>query len=323
MTRFLARRLLLGLVTVLAVTTLTFVLIHAAPGEPFMTMIEDGRFSAEHHERLRERFGLDQPLSTQYVRYLGSVARGNLGESFSTRRPVSTVIAESLPRTFLLMGTALTVGFLLGILLGVWQAWRRNSLFDRGASAFTVTIGSIPDFWIAIGLLLVFSLQLRWFPVSGMTDAVMHDYMSPAGKAWDIVRHLFLPALSLALLVMAVVARHQRAALLDVLPEDYMRTAVAKGVPPRTILTRHAFRNALLPSITLLGLLLPALVGGAVFVEAIFGWPGMGKLALDAIRNRDHPVILGVTLLTSTLVVLSGVLADLLYAAADPRTRRA
>lgn len=323
MTRFLARRLLLGFVTVLAVTTLTFVLIHAAPGEPFMTMIEDGRFSAEHHQRLRERFGLDQPLGTQYVRYLGNVARGNLGESFSARRPVSTIIAESLPRTLLLMGTALVAGFALGILLGIWQAWRRNSLLDRGASALTVTIGSIPDFWIAIGLLLVFSLQLRWFPVSGMTDAVMHDYMSPAGKFWDILRHLFLPALSLMLLVMAVVARHQRAALLDVLPEDYIKTAAAKGVPPRAILTRHAFRNALLPSITLFGLLLPALVGGAVFVEAIFGWPGMGKLALDAIRNRDHPVILGVTLLTSTLVVLSGVLADLLYAAADPRTRRA
>lgn len=323
MTVFLVRRLLLGVVTVFAVTTLTFALIHAAPGEPFMTMIEDGRFSAAHRDRLRERFGLDQPVSRQYGRFLAAVGRGDLGESFSERRPVADVIADALPRTLLLMGTALAVGFALGLALGLWQAARRGTLLDRAASAATVTLGSIPDFWIAIGLMLLFALELRWLPVSGMVDTVMHDYMSPAGRAWDVARHLVLPATSLALLVLAVVARHQRAALLDVLPDDYIRTAVAKGVGPRAVLARHAFRNALLPSITLLGLMLPALVGGAVFVEAIFAWPGLGKVAIDAIRNRDHPVILGVTLLTSGVVVLAGVLADLAYAAADPRTRRA
>lgn len=323
MTGFLVRRLLLGVVTVFAVTTLTFALIHAAPGEPFMTMIEDGRFSAAHRDRLRERFGLDQPVSRQYTRFLAAVGRGDLGESFSERRPVADVIGDALPRTLLLMGTALAVGFALGLALGLWQAARRGSLFDRAASAATVTIGSIPDFWIAIGLMLLFALELRWLPVSGMVDTVMHDYMSPAGRVWDVMRHLVLPAASLALLVLAVVARHQRAALLDVLPDDYIRTAIAKGVAPRAVLARHAFRNALLPSITLLGLMLPALVGGAVFVEAIFAWPGLGKVAIDAIRNRDHPVILGVTLLTSGVVVLAGVLADLAYAAADPRTRRA
>lgn len=323
MTGFLVRRLLLGVVTVFAVTTLTFALIHAAPGEPFMTMIEDGRFSAAHRDRLRERFGLDQPVSRQYARFLAAVGRGDLGESFSERRPVADVIGDALPRTLLLMGTALAVGFALGLALGLWQAARRGSLFDRAASAATVTIGSIPDFWIAIGLMLLFALELRWLPVSGMVDTVMHDYMSPAARVWDVMRHLVLPAASLALLVLAVVARHQRAALLDVLPDDYIRTAIAKGVAPRAVLARHAFRNALLPSITLLGLMLPALVGGAVFVEAIFAWPGLGKVAIDAIRNRDHPVILGVTLLTSGVVVLAGVLADLAYAAADPRTRRA
>jgi peptide/nickel transport system permease protein len=323
MTGFLVRRLLLGVVTVFMVTTLTFALIHAAPGEPFVTMIEDGRFSAEHRDHLRERFGLDQSLGRQYARYLGNVVRGDLGESFSARRPVAEVLGAALPRTLLLMGAALATGFALGVLLGIWQAARRDSLLDKAANAATVTIGSIPDFWIAIGLLLLFALQLRWLPVSGMTDAVMHDYMSPAGKVVDLLRHLVLPGASLALLVLAVVARHQRAALLDVLPEDYIRTAVAKGASPRSVLARHAFRNALLPSITLLGLMLPALVGGAVFVESIFAWPGLGKVALDAIRNRDHPVILGVTLLTSGVVVLAGLIADLAYAAADPRTRRA
>jgi peptide/nickel transport system permease protein len=323
MTAFLVRRLLLGVVTVIAVTTLTFALIHAAPGEPFMTMVEDGRFSAEHRDRLRQRFGLDQPLSRQYVRFLAAVAQGDLGESFSERRPVASVIGDALPRTLLLMGTALAAGFTLGLLLGLWQAARHGSVLDKSASAATVTIGSIPDFWIAIGLMLLFALELRWLPVSGMVDTVMHDYMSPAGRVADVLRHLVLPATSLALLVLAVVARHQRAALLDVLPEDYIRTAVAKGVGPRMVLARHAFRNALLPSITLLGLMLPALVGGAVFVEAIFAWPGLGDVAIKAIRNRDHPVILGVTLLTSAVVVLAGLLADLAYAAVDPRTRRA
>jgi peptide/nickel transport system permease protein len=317
------RRVLLGVLTVFTVITLTFVLVHAAPGEPFATMIEDARFTPEHHERLRQRYGLDQPVAVQYVRYLGQVARGNLGESFSARRPVTDVIGEALPRTLLLMGSALAVGFALGILLGIWQASRRHSAADRVASAATVTVGSIPDFWIAIGLMLLFAVQLRWFPVSGMVDPVMHDYMSPAGRVLDVLRHLALPGISLALLVMAVVARHQRAALIDALPEDYIRTATAKGVPPRAVLMHHAFRNALLPSITLLGLMLPALVGGAVFVESIFAWPGLGKAAIDAIRNRDLPVILGVTVLTSSVVVVASLVADLAYAAADPRTRRA
>ncbi|MGQ0649497.1 MAG: ABC transporter permease [Gemmatimonadaceae bacterium] len=323
MAAFLLRRILFGVATVFAVTTLTFILIHAAPGEPFIFVTEDARFTPAQRAAFRARFALDEPVHVQYATYLSRLARGDLGESFTARRPVSTVLAERLPRTLLLMGTAIVLGFALGILVGAWQAGRRGSAVDRAVESLNVAVGALPDFWIAIGLLLVFALKLRVFPVSGMIDATMHDYMSPAGKVLDILQHLALPATSLVLLVGAVVARFQRAAVLDVLPEDYVRTARAKGTPARAVVFRHALRNALLPTITLLGLSLPALVGGAVFVESVYSWPGLGTVAISAIGARDYAVVLGVTLLTSVMVVVAGILADAAYAWADPRALRA
>ena len=322
MTAFLARRLLLGLATVFAVTTLTFILIHAAPGEPFAYVLDDARVTPAQREAFRRTFGLDQPASVQYGRYLARLARGDLGESFTARRPVAAVVAERLPRTLLLMGTAILAGFTLGAALGAWQAARRGSWPDRAATAITVALGAIPDFWIALALLLTFGLRLGLFPVTGMVDEAMHDFLSPAGKVRDVLRHLALPATALALLVLAVVARFQRAAVLDVLPEDFVRTARAKGLPARTVVFRHALRNALLPTITLLGLALPALVGGAVFVEAVFAWPGLGMLAIASITARDYPVVLGVTLVASVMVVVAGIAADAACAWADPRARR-
>jgi peptide/nickel transport system permease protein len=323
MTAFLLRRAILGVATVFAVTTLTFVLVHAAPGEPFVWALEDARVTPEQRAAFRARYGLDDPVPVQYVRYVARVARGDLGDSFTSRRPVAAVLAERLPRTLLLMGTAILAGFALGVALGAWQAWRRGSRVDRAIEAFTVAIGAIPDFWIALALLLTLSLGLGWFPVTGMVDEIMHDYMSPAARVRDLLWHLTLPATSLALLVVAVVARFQRAAVLDVLPEDFVRTARAKGLGERRVVLRHALRNALLPTITLLGLTIPALVGGAVFVESIFAWPGLGMLAIGAITARDYPVVLGITLLGSIMVVIGGVIADAAYAWADPRTRRA
>ncbi|MCC6318959.1 MAG: ABC transporter permease [Gemmatimonadaceae bacterium] len=320
MTAFLLRRILMGVATVFAVTTLTFVLLHAAPGEPYAAILEDARFDPAQRAAFRERHGLDDPVPLQYVKYLGRVARGDLGESFVSRRPVISVIAERLPRTLLLMGTALALGAALGVAVGAWQANREGSPGDRATGALTVALTSVPDFWIAIALLLTLGLELRWFPITGMTDAAMHDFMSPLGKVGDIAYHLVLPALSLVLIVGAVVARFQRSAVLEVLPEDYVRTARAKGVAPRQLLYRHALRNALLPTITLIGLSLPALVGGAVFVERIFAWPGIGDLAVASIGGRDYFVVLGVTLIGSVVVVVAGILTDLAYAAVDPRT---
>jgi peptide/nickel transport system permease protein len=315
------RRIISGLATVFAVTTLTFVLIHAAPGEPYGFIVEDARFDARQVAAFRARYGLDDPLPVKYVKYLGRAARGDLGQSFVVRRPVAAVIGERLPRTLLLMGTAVLLGFALGVGVGAWQASRAGSRGDRAVDAITVALTAIPDFWIAIALMLVFALRLRWFPVTGMVDAVTHDYLSPAGRLRDIVHHLTLPAMSLLLIVGAVVARYKRSAVLEVLPEDYVRTARAKGVPRRGVVFRHALRNALLPTITLLGLALPALVGGAVFIESIFSWPGVGTLAVSSLANRDYPVVLGVTMIASLVVVVAGIVTDVAYHLVDPRTR--
>lgn len=318
---FLLRRLLGGLAIIFMVVTLTFALVHAAPGEPFAGALDDRRTTPASRAALRERYGLDRPLPEQYLRFLAGVARGELGVSLSQERPVRDILAEALPRTLLLMGCALAVGFALGIGVGAAQATREGSLLDRLATRVTVVLTAIPDFWLALGLMLVFAVRLRWLPSAGMTTEGMHDYMTPAAQVADVARHLVLPVAALGLILTGVVARHQRAALLEVIPDDFVRTARAKGVPERAVLGRHALRNALLPVITLLGLALPALVGGSVFVETIFAWPGMGKVAVDALSQRDYPVVLGTALVASVVVVLSSVLADLLYAASDPRTR--
>ncbi|MEO6443595.1 MAG: ABC transporter permease [Gemmatimonadaceae bacterium] len=323
MVRFLLRRVLQGIAIILTVATLTFALIHAAPGEPFGALLEDPRFSLEMRDQLRARYGLDRPLSEQYVRYIAKMARGDLDISLSRQRPVRTILAEALPRTLLLMTAAIGVGFALGIALGALQAAREGSLLDRIFVRITVTLAAVPDFWLALALMLVFAVKLRWFPVTGMVDDAMHPYLSPLGKLRDIARHLVLPASSLALLVTAVVARHQRAAVLEVLPEDYVRTARAKGLSERVIVMRHALRNALLPTITLFGLALPSLVGGAVFIESVFSWPGMGRTAIDALSARDYPLVLGTVLVGSVFVVVGSIVTDLLYVAAEPRLRRA
>jgi peptide/nickel transport system permease protein len=320
---FVLRRLLQGVAILFAVVTLTFALLHLAPGEPLTSATLEPRLSPEVRAHWRARYGLDRPLPEQYLRYLSRVAQGDLGESFVQRRTVRAVLADALPRTLLLMGTALVVGFGAGIVIGAAQAARAGSRFDRLAARCTIAVAALPEFWLALGLMFLCSYRLRWFPVSGMVSETMHDYLSPAGRVADVLHHLVLPALSLALIIAGVVARHQRAALLDVLPDDYVRTARAKGLTPRAVLMRHALRNALLPIITLAGLSLPTLVGGAVFVEAVFAWPGMGRTAIDALAARDYPVVLACALTASALVIAGNVLADALYAAVDPRLRDA
>jgi peptide/nickel transport system permease protein len=322
MVAFLVRRLLQGVAIIFTVATLTFVLIHAAPGEPMAGQLDDVRMPDDARAELRRQLGLDQPLPTQYVLYMARVARGDLGQSLADRRPVVQLLAETLPRTLLLMSVTLVAGFSLGVLVGALQAMHAGSWGDRIASRLTVALTAIPDFWLGLVLLLVFAWRLRWFPVSGMVDEVRHDYLSPLGRLRDVLRHLALPVATISLIMAAAVARYQRQALLDVLPEDFVRSARAKGIRERSIVLHHALRNALLPTITLLGISLPALVGGSVFVEVIFSWPGMGRAAFDALEARDYPVVLGATLMTSVVVVIGSLAADLLSAAVDPRLRR-
>ena len=319
MRRYLAARLLQSLIVVVLVTTISFFLIRLAPGDPFS--FTDFTMNNVVREQLRTQYGYDQPLPKQFIRFLGNVAHGRLGYSHSMQRNVGTVLAEAVPRTLLLMSAAIFAAFGLGIAIGALQAVRHGSWLDRATSAVLMFFYSIPDFWLALMALLAFAYWIPLFPSGGMTDAVLHDYMSLGGRIRDVLAHLVLPALTLALLSAAGIARYQRSALLDVLPQDFVRTARAKGLAERTVVMKHALRNALLPIITLVGLSLPSLVGGAFFVEKVFAWPGMGYVAASAINARDYDLVTGTVIVGGIMVALGSLLADLLYAVADPRLR--
>lgn len=319
MRRFLAARLLQSAIVVAVVTTIVFFLVHLAPGDPFS--YESARMTPAVRAALRHRFGYDRPLAEQYVRYVSSVATGHLGWSQSRQEPVARAIADALPRTLLLVGLSIVCSFVVGIALGVAQAARRGSWFDRLTSGALLVFYSVPDFWLALMLLLALAYWVPIFPAGGMIDVVMHDYLGFWGALWDRVVHLVLPVLALTLLTSAAVARYQRAAMLEVLPHEFVRVARAKGLDERRVVWHHALRNALLPVITLLGLWLPAIVGGSVFIEKIFAWPGMGLLTVDAIAARDYDVVTASVIVGGAMVAIGSLLADLLYAVADPRLR--
>ena len=321
MWRLVAARLAQAVAIVAIVATVTFALIHLAPGDPFASALDGPTVSPEIRAQWRAMYGLDRPLAEQYVRYVANVARGDLGWSFSQHRPVADALLTAIPNTLVLTGTALLLSFVLGVLAAVFQASRHRSLADRGTGAVLLIFFSVPDFWLALMAMLIFGYAIPIFPVSGIVDPVMHEYLGGVGRVIDRLRHLALPALTLTLLTTAAIARHQRAAILDVAREDFIRSARAKGVAERTILWRHTLRNALGPTITLLGLMLPALIGGAVFVESIFAWPGMGMLATTAVGMRDYALVTAVAIAGAVLVALGSLAADLLTAAADPRLR--
>jgi peptide/nickel transport system permease protein len=319
--RLVAARVAQAAAIVAVVATVTFALIHLAPGDPFAAALDGPAVAPEVRAKWREKYGLDRPLPEQYVRYVANVARGDLGWSFSQHRPVADALATAIPNTLLLTGTALLLSFSLGILAALFQASRQGTLADRGTGAVLLVFYSVPDFWLALMAMLLFGYALPIFPVSGIVDPVMHEFMSGWGRVIDRLRHLVLPSLTLTLLTTAAIARHQRAALLDIAREDFVRSARAKGVAERTILWRHTLRNALGATITLLGLLLPALLGGAVFVESIFAWPGMGMLATTAVGMRDYALVTAVAIVGAAMVALGSLVADILTAAADPRLR--
>jgi peptide/nickel transport system permease protein len=317
--RYLAGRLLQSLVVVLIVATASFFLAHLAPGGPFS--IDDSRMTEEYRQHLHTQYGLDRPLPEQFGRYLIAAARGQLGYSFSRRMPVSEVLAAALPRTLLLMGVSLAMSIVAGVAIGVYQAARRGRPAARVLGGLALFFYSLPEFWLALMILIVFAYWIPLFPASGMIDASIHDYLSFWGRLLDRVRHLALPAITFTLLNTAAIARYQRAAMLEVIELDFVRTARAKGLRERAVLGHHALRNALLPVITLLGLGMPLLVGGAVFIETVFAWPGMGSLSAEAIASRDYPLITGTVAVGGIMVVIGSLIADVLYAVADPRVR--
>jgi peptide/nickel transport system permease protein len=313
---WLLRRLVASLAIIFAVVTFVFILIHVAPGRPCPENVDPAVC-----DELNRQFGLDKSVAEQYWRYVVALAHGNLGVSFADGRPVHKIIAGTIPFTLQLAGTALLLDFLLGLGLGIYQAIRVNRLPDVVLGNVTLFIYSLPTFWLALLLLLVFGEKLRWFPVGGASDPVLCPVVNSLYCVADRLWHLVLPAATLALVGAAGTARFQRAAMLEVATQDYVRTARAKGVPERRVVLRHQLRNALLSFITRFGLAFPFVLTGAVLIETIFAWPGMGRLAFEAILLRDYPLVTATALIASIVVVTGNLLADVLLGVADPRLR--
>jgi peptide/nickel transport system permease protein len=322
---YILRRLLGAIPLVIGIATIIFFVLNLAPGDP-LAFYFNPNVPPEVMEQLRRNLGLDQPLHIQYFRWVTSFFRGDFGYSFAQSRPVADIVFEALPNTLILTGSALVLVFLVGILIGVLQAVRQYSVFDSTSSVLSLFFYSMPSFWLALMLMLLFSLkasQWGWpfsLPPTGITS-VDYEYLSAGGKIWDRIEHLILPVGTLTLALAAGVARYTRGQMLEVIRQDFIRTARAKGLPERTVIMKHALRNSLLPVITLLGLYLPFLFSGAIFVEVIFAWPGMGRVIVDAIFQRDYPLVMATSFLFAVIVVLGNLIADVLYGVADPRIR--
>ena len=317
MLRYISRRLLAMIPLLLAISLISFILIRVAPGDPIITY-EDPRgghdLSPEELNKLYEKLGLNDPLYVQYWRWLQNVLRGNLGYSLTTKRPVMEMIAQRVPNTLRLTVVALITTLLLAIPLGVISGRYQNSLFDQVVSAITFVGFSLPNFWLALMLIYIFGVGLKWLPIMGMAPAGQ-------GSFWTTVKYMVLPVTTFVLVDVGGWMRYQRAGVIEAMQEDYTRTARAKGLPERVVFFRHVWRNALLPIVTFLGLSLSSLIGGSFLVEFVFAWPGMGRLGVEAALARDYTVVMAVTMLSSLLVMIGNLVADITYAFVDPRIR--
>ena len=314
--RYVRRRVLQVLPVVAGILLIGFALIELAPGDPVLALAGESGDEA-YYAFVRERFGLDRPLPERFLIYAGNIVRGDLGVSYVQGRPVIDVIADRLPPTMLLTGAALLISTIVGISLGVYAATRRQRLPDIAIQVTTLAADAAPVFWVGQLAILAFALNLGLFPVQGMADA-----RTPQGilaGILDLAHHLALPAMVLAVGEIAVVARMTRVGLIDELTQDYVRTARAKGLSERTVVLRHALRRALIPVTTVIGGRVGHLISGAVIVETIFGWPGLGRLLVIAMQTRDMPIVMGIFLLVSLSVVIANLITDLIYGQLDPR----
>ncbi|HEX6617453.1 MAG TPA: ABC transporter permease [Gemmatimonadales bacterium] len=319
MGRWLARRTAEAVVTLGLAVVLLFLLTHILPGDPLSRLAEGRPLGADEIAALRARYGLDRPLLSQLGAFLAGLVRGDLGTSIEYGRPVRALLMERLPATLLLGGTVLLLNFSVGLWLGVRQAVRKGSLEDRWLGTLSLAGYATPSFWLGLVLAWLVGVEWRLLPAGGMRDPLAESG-GLAGTA-DVLRHLALPALTLCVVSIAATMRYQRDAMLDALRLPCVVTARAKGVNEGSVVWRHAWRNALFPVLTLFGLWLPVLVTGSVFVEAVFAWPGLGSLAASAVGNRDYPLLMGASILVAVVVVVANLLADLAYAALDPRVR--
>jgi len=317
--RILVQRAGAALAVVAGVITLTFVLLHAAPGDPGARLLGPTA-TAEQLDAQRRALGLDRPLPAQYVTWLTRAARGDWGRSIATGRPVAAMLGDAWPATVRLVALSLFLSYALGVALGAWQAMRNGSPLDTALSAGSVTLYALPGYWLGLMLVLVFTYWLRVLPAFGAAG-FDSDLLTGWARLADRLRHLALPLLTLTLIGVGGTARFARGAMLDVIHAPFVTTAYAKGLAPSAVMRHHVLRNAMIPVITLLGLSLPALFSGAVFVEAVFAWPGVGRVLVEAVNARDYPVVMAATTISATLVVLGNLLADLLAGWVDPRVR--
>lgn len=314
------RRIAYGLLLLLAVIVLNFVLLHLAPGDPVDVIAgEMGGATEEMMAQIRQQYGLDKPFVEQLLTYVGNVARGDLGKSFYFNRSVTDLILERLPATILLVVTSLVLAVVVGTLLGVVAARRPNGLLSHVVTVVALIGYALPVFWTGIMLLILFASIFPLFPVSGMSDFIAGH--TGFRYVLDVLHHLILPVVSLSTIYLAFYSRLSRASMLDVLGADYIRTARAKGLSERVVTYKHALRNAILPVVTYAGLQFSALLSGAVLVETVFSWPGLGTLAFDSLLRRDSPTLLGILFFSSLMVIVVNLLTDFTYQIIDPRLR--
>ena len=320
MIKLLAKRLAYALGLILAVLSINFALIHAAPGDPAMVIAgEMGGADQTTLDQIRKTYGLDRPLTDQYITYITRAAQGDLGQSYLYNQPVTDLILQRLPATVLLVLSALLTAIAVGTMVGVWASRRPHSVGSGAVTVLSLVGYSMPTFWTGILLVILFGKIIPIMPIAGMRDVRIY------GGWWvtslDVLHHLILPAFTLAIVYMAQYSRLSRASMLEVLSSDYIRTARAKGLAERLVIWKHALRNALMPVVTIAGLQFGNLVSGAVLVETVFSWPGLGTLAFDSILGRDYPTLLGVLFFSSVLVIVANQVTALTYRWIDPRLR--
>jgi len=304
MIQFIVKRTLLFIPVVFGVITLTFILMFVVPGDPVLSMVGE-RYDEATLQQLRQELHLDDPIYVQYGRFLWNLAHGDLGKSYITNRPVLDTVLDKFPKTLQLAGAAMLVSILLGISVGIVSSLKPYSWFDKGSMVVALTGISAPVFWVGLMLVLIFGIELRWFPTSGYGGLI----------------YIILPAITLGTRSSAFLARVTRASMLEIKSKDYMRTAYSKGLPKWKVILKHQFVNTLIPVITIIGVDFGSYLSGAVLTESIFGWPGIGRLALDSILKRDFPMIQGTVLLTALVFITVNFIVDLLYGVIDPRIK--
>jgi peptide/nickel transport system permease protein len=308
------RRLLIAIPVLFGITVLNFALIHMAPGNP-VEMYINPSMTQQDIELRKEQLGINDPLPVQYVRWLGQLLKGDLGYSYATYQPVGEMLSGRIGPTLLLMGTALVIAYLFAIPVGIWSARKAYSWFDYSATGFAFLGISIPNFFLGLGAIYIFAIQLKWLPTGGMYT------LGKQGDWTDVAMHLILPACVLATGIAGNMVRYVRSSVMDVLGQEYLRTARAKGMSEFIVINKHALKNALIPIITVIGLDIPLLLGGAVITEQIFQWPGMGQLLMQSISSRDYPTLMAINLLAAVTVLAANLVTDIAYRFVDPTMR--